>query len=88
MAQLRRGIPEVRLLLPVDQLVHRRARALPLEPPRAVVGTRVGAVVRLTGDVQAELLERLLNGRDDLAAGRGRTLSTSPESLIREDRER
>ena len=55
--QLGRGVPEVGLVLAVDQLVDRRRRRLAVEPAGAVVGARVGAVVGLAGDVQPELLE-------------------------------
>src|SRR4029450_9650797 len=55
--QLGRRVPEVRLRLLVDQVVDRRRRRLALQPARAVVGPRVGAVVALATDVEPELLE-------------------------------
>ena len=58
-AKLGRRVPEVRLLLRADQLVDGRPRRLALEPAGAVVGPRVGAVVRLARDVEPQFLEGL-----------------------------
>ena len=56
-AQLRRRVPEGRLVLAVDQPVDRGLGRVAVEPAGAVVGPRVRAVVGLAGGVQAELLE-------------------------------
>src|SRR5439155_12808210 len=55
--KLGRGIPERSFRTSVDELVDRRVGRVALEPPRPVVGARVGAVVRLAVNVQPELLE-------------------------------
>ena len=57
--QLRRRVPEVGVGLAVDELVDRRLWGLAVEPAVAVVGSRVGAVVGLAGDVEPELGEHL-----------------------------